>query len=83
MRYFSCLDKPGVLLDADDDASALAELSEADYFALREAGRVHSGMLPKLDTAFAARERGVELVALGDVRGLSDLAGTRLVAATT
>ena len=80
VRLFSCLDRPGVLLDPDDDASAIAELSEADYFALREAGRVHSGMVPKLDNAFAARERGVGGVVLGDVDGLSHLSGTVLVA---
>ena len=83
VTLFSCLDKPGVLLDPDDDASAAERLGGADYAALREAGRVHSGMLPKLDTAFAARERGVARVILGGVGGLAALAGTELVAPAT
>ncbi len=67
VRFHGYLDKPGVLLDADDEASLLAELDGARYAELRSDGRVHSGMLPKLDTAFGLLRAGVAEVRLRGV----------------
>ena len=76
LRY--CFERPGVLADADDDDSALAQLTTDAYRRLRASGAVHSGMIPKLDNAFAAVDAGAHEVVVGDE---SLTGGTRLVAA--
>ena len=79
VRYYSCLDKPGVLADAEDDASAIARLDAGEYADMRARGLIHSGMIPKLDTAFPLLDAGVREVRLGDVVGIHG-GGTTLIA---
>ena len=78
VRFYGCLDKPGVLLDVHDDASVIGRLSPKRYAELRAGGAIHAGMLPKLDTGFGLLARGVREVRLGDVRGIGG-GGTALV----
>ena len=70
VRFYGCLDKPGVLLNAGDDASVLPELTPGRYAEMRAAGQVYAGMVPKLDTAFGLLDAGVAEVRLGDVAGI-------------
>ena len=79
VRFYGCLDKPGVLLDVRDDASLVERLSPKRYAELRDGGAIHAGMLPKLDTGFRLLGRGVREVRLGDVAGIGS-GGTTLVA---
>lgn len=59
-----CLDKPGVLLDVNDERSVIGELDRETYREYVEKGLIHSGMMPKLENAFKTLEAGVGLVRL-------------------
>ena len=59
-----CFDKAGVLLDLSDANSLLPTLNPATYRDLRALGKVHTGMLPKLDSCFAAKRMGAQHVLL-------------------
>jgi len=64
LRY--CFERPGVLLDVNDDASLVPVLRKQEYQEMLDKGAVHSGMIPKLDNAFAANTRGVKKVVVGN-----------------
>lgn len=59
-----CFDKPGVLLDMEDENSLISVLSERDFQNYATQGLIHSGMLPKLTNAFQMLESGVSSVRL-------------------
>lgn len=65
-----CFEKPGVLMDQDDDDSVIAKLTESLYSDLKNRGVISSGMIPKLDTGFAARQAGVAEVRICHAKGL-------------
>lgn len=57
-----CFEKKGVLADPNDDESVIAELTPTLYADYKAAGVISKGMLPKLDNAFRALEKGVSRV---------------------
>jgi acetylglutamate kinase len=61
-------DVPGLLRDEKDDSSLVSHLSVSDVPALKKAGVVNKGMIPKVDSAIAAIENGVEKVQFVDGR---------------
>ena len=80
-----CLEKKGVLADLNDDNSTIPMLKSDEFEALKKAGTVSKGMIPKLDNAFAALRAGVWRVTIchaADVREAVEegTAGTRLTA---
>lgn len=71
-------EKAGVLLDVNDDASVIRELTPAYYEQLKpspsgEGGKIFAGMIPKLDNAFAALNSGVQKVIIGKAEDLEGL----------
>ena len=76
-------EKNGVMLDADDENSLIAELTPAYYEELKNQEKIYAGMLPKLDNAFAALKSGVGKVIIGKAEALRDLirgtSGTSIV----
>ncbi len=66
-------EKSGVLLDVNDDTSRLARLHYAQYRELRSEGVITDGMIPKLDNAFSALQKGVRKVIIGPAECLSQL----------
>lgn len=76
-------EKSGVLLDANDDNTVISSISPSYYQQLKSAQKIFAGMIPKLDNAFAALNRGVKKVIIGKAEQLSDLiagkAGTSIV----
>lgn len=62
--YF-CFDKKGVLMDADNPASLIPLINEDIYEELLRDQVIHSGMIPKLENAFNAINKGVTNVWLG------------------
>ena len=78
-----CFEKKGVLQNADDDNSVIAEIIPSFYKQLKEKGVIHSGMIPKLDNAYAALESGVKKVIIGKAEELEELisgsSGTTIV----
>jgi acetylglutamate kinase len=66
VRLIYCFEKNGVLSDPDNDTSVIEQISEATFADYKLKGVIHSGMIPKLDNAYAALKSGVsEIVICG------------------
>lgn len=61
-------DVPGLLRDANNPATLLSRLQATEVPALKAAGVIDRGMIPKIDSALAALQAGVEKVSLVDGR---------------
>jgi len=61
-------DVPGLMRDPKDPATLITHLQTAEVPALKAAGIVDKGMIPKVDSAVAAIRSGVEKVSLVDGR---------------
>ncbi len=66
-------EKNGVLGDINDDTSAIKQLNPTSYKVLKEKQIISSGMIPKIDNAFAALNGGVKKVVIGKAENLNDL----------
>lgn len=58
----TCFEQPGVLRDRTDPSSVIPSLDREEYAALKAEGIVADGMIPKLDQAFDALEKGAASV---------------------
>ena len=67
-----CFEKPGVLFDADDDASVIENINPELYSKLKAEKAIHSGMIPKLDNCFNSLAKGVQEIKIGHHRMLKD-----------
>lgn len=74
VKLIYCFEKKGVLQDAADDNSVIPEIDKALYKELKETGVVSLGMIPKLDNAFAALDKGVRAVQIGDATAVGRMA---------
>lgn len=76
-------EKSGVLLDAEDDATVIPQITPALYQQLKAEQKIFAGMIPKLDNAFAALNSGVKKVIIGKAEALPALiagdSGTTIV----
>lgn len=61
-------DVPGLMRDPKDPATLISQLRAGDVPALKQAGIVDKGMIPKVDSAVAAIRAGVDKVSLVDGR---------------
>jgi acetylglutamate kinase len=68
-----CFEKNGVLMNANDDSTLIPKISHADYTALKNKNIISAGMMPKLDNAFAAVNKGVKKVIIGNAAYLKEL----------
>lgn len=57
-----CFEKKGVLSDPEDNDSVIPTLTPASYADYKASGTINAGMIPKLDNAFAALQKGVSKV---------------------
>jgi len=60
-------DQTGVLLNVDDSHSIISELDVSMYDELYKKGNLHSGIIPKIKTAFHAHNSGVNKVVIGNL----------------
>lgn len=60
-----CFDKLGVLLDVNDENSLLKTIDYNTFEDLKNQQKIYSGMIPKLDNAFAAKNNQIIHVFLG------------------
>ena len=60
-----CFEKKGVLSDVNHDDSVVKKLDMKSYDELKSNGVIDKGMIPKLDNAFDALEKGVQRVVIG------------------
>lgn len=76
-----CFEKKGVLLEDD---TVIEELNPSLYEQYKDQGIIHSGMIPKLDNAFAAVQAGVAKVIICEAddieAGVAGKAGTTVKA---
>jgi acetylglutamate kinase len=68
-----CFEKEGVLLDVEDESSVILKLNKSKFEELKVSKAIHSGMIPKLDNAFAAIDKGISSVVIGKAEKLSNL----------
>lgn len=57
-----CFEKKGVLLDINDDDSVIKNMNPEAYSNYKSQGLIFEGMIPKLDNAFDAIQKGVSKV---------------------
>ena len=80
VRLVYCFEKPGVMMDENDEKSVIPEINPELFNELKEQGIINSGMIPKLENGFNALRRGVSYITITNAQGLSGgLRGTRLV----
>lgn len=73
-----CFEKPGVLMDENDDNSVIPHLSSSDFTRLVEEGVISGGMIPKIQNAFVALKAGVASVLITQAQALDKLTGTTI-----
>jgi acetylglutamate kinase len=66
-------EKPGVLLDVEDESSVIPVLKAGYFRELKESKKIFAGMIPKLENAFAAISDGVNQVIIGKGEELEQL----------
>ncbi len=60
-----CFEKKGVLQSVEDENSVVGRIDRPTFEAMRAAGALHSGILPKIENALLAIEKGVARVIIG------------------
>jgi acetylglutamate kinase len=79
-------EKAGVLLDANDDSTVIPVLEPLYYQKLKEDSKIFAGMIPKIDNAYEAINRGVSNVLIGKAEELDSLvegrSGTKITNVT-
>lgn len=65
-----CFEKAGVLRDAEDESSLIPRITRESYSQLLAEGIVSGGMIPKIDNAFAALQKGVQSVRITHANNL-------------
>ncbi len=78
-----CFEKDGVLKDVSDENSVIKELKSDLYQSLKEDKKLFAGILPKIDNAFDAINKGVKDVVIGNSEKLTQLinnqSGTKII----
>ena len=67
VKLWYAFEKQGVLLDVEDPSSLVSSLTKERYTAWVAQGKIHSGMIPKLDNCFRALDKGVSVVNIAHV----------------
>ena len=65
-----CFEKAGVLRDAENESSLIPRITRESYSQLLADGIVSGGMIPKIDNAFAALQKGVQSVRITHANNL-------------
>lgn len=60
-----CFEKAGVLLDVEDEKSVISNITKSSFQQLIDEEIIFAGMLPKLQNAFEALNKGVAKVSIG------------------
>lgn len=66
-------EKAGVLMNAEDDSTVITSITPSSYKELKKKQIIFAGMIPKMDNAFAALNKGVHKVIIGKAEQLQDL----------
>ncbi len=71
-----CFEKKGVLLNADDEESVIPIITPALFERYVADGVIQDGMIPKLENAFSAIQKGVSKVVIKRASDLANASGT-------
>lgn len=74
-----CFEKAGVLRDAEDDNSVIAEITRDSFKSLVAEGVIEGGMIPKLENAYQAIDAGVKQVVITRSDALFEGNGTKVI----
>jgi acetylglutamate kinase len=66
-------EKAGVLTDVNDENSIIKKIEPESYKKLKETGAIYAGMIPKMDNAFNALQKGVQKVIIGKAEKIHQL----------
>ena len=66
-------EKKGVLFDIGNNDSVIPVIDPQNYATLKASGQINEGMIPKLDNAFEALQKGVSRVIIGDALNIEKL----------
>ncbi len=75
VRLIYCFEKKGVLKSLNDDNSVITQLNTKSYHQLLSNGTLANGILPKLENAFNAIQKGVNEVLIGSAADLAKNTG--------
>jgi acetylglutamate kinase len=70
VRLIYCFEKKGVLENVNDENSVISNINKEKYQQLLSEHKLFEGILPKIDSAFAAIDAGVKEVLIGDAKDL-------------
>lgn len=82
-KYFDvslvfCFEKKGVLADEKDDDSVIPVIDHATFTKLTQNGTIQGGMIPKLENAFRAIDKGVKEVIITQASDIAQKGGTTI-----
>jgi acetylglutamate kinase len=66
-------EKKGVLSDIQNNDSVISVIDPQNYASFKASGQINEGMIPKLDNAFEALQKGVGRVLIGDALDIEKL----------
>jgi acetylglutamate kinase len=66
-------EKAGVLTEVNDENSIIKKIEPESYKKLKETGAIYAGMIPKMDNAFNALQKGVQKVIIGKAEKIHQL----------
>lgn len=70
VRLIYCFEKRGVLENVEDENSVISFINKKEYMQLLNEKKLFTGILPKIDNAFAAIDAGVKEVLVGSADDL-------------
>ncbi len=73
-----CFEKAGVLADVNDESSLIGHINRENFIALKEQGIIADGMIPKIDNALKAVDKGVSSVIIKSASNLNNSIGTTI-----
>ena len=84
-KYFDvtliyCFEKQGVLRNADDETSVIEKIDKKMFDQYVADGTIQGGMIPKLENAFDAIDKGVGKVVITKADNIGKNSGTTIVA---
>lgn len=76
-----CFEKDGVLSNPEDDNSVMEKISFEQFQTYKKSGIIYEGMIPKMEGAFNALQKGVDNVFVAGTSALSEEGniGTKLI----
>jgi len=74
-----CFEKKGVLSDAENEESVIAEITRESFAKYVESGIIQGGMIPKLENAYEAIDAGVKEVIITRADDIFAGGGTKVI----